>query len=750
MSSSHSQKSPQPSGGRKKLLLAGNPNAGKTTVFNRLTGLRQRVGNYPGVTVERKSGFFHVGQFAVEVVDLPGTYSLAAASPDEHIAVEALTGKIPGEAPPDAVLCVVDASNLQRHLFLVSQILSFGVPVVLALNMMDLATSRGWKIDVAELSERLGIPIVPLTATTGEGWPTLLQAVEASLANPQPAAAPALPEEVVAATEFVREQASSATGISVGRAEAERLLFDNTAVGAKLIGWEEPGRSECLEKAAGMLREAGWNPSSCEAVMRYRVLRKILQGVLEKTEAPTATWSHRLDAVLTHRVGGLLTFAGIMYCVFMAIYAWAGPLMDGIDSLFAGMGEWVSPMLENTPMLQSLVVDGVIAGVGGVVIFLPQILILFAFITILEDSGYMARAAFLMDRVFGWCGLNGRSFVPMLSSYACAIPGIMAARTISDPKARLLTILISPLMSCSARLPVYVLLIGAFIEPRYGAGWAAFCLFAMHLVGLAVAIPVAWFMNRFLLKIPAQAFVLEMPPYRRPVLSNMFFRLWEAGREFCVRAGSIILAISVIIWALLYFPRPEAVENQAVTEFLETRAKETGTPLATLRAEFESNEDLQAEAQGAVDGAYLEQSIMARMGKAIQPIFAPAGFDWKITVGVLASFPAREVIVSTLGIIYRLGGEVDEEDTGLRSALAAERWQSGPLAGQPVFTPAVALAIMVFFALCMQCGATLAIMAKETNWAWAGFAFAYMTTLAWAGAVITYQIASRILILPNG
>jgi ferrous iron transport protein B len=464
-----------------------------------------------------------------------------------------------------------------------------------------------------------------------------------------------------------------------------------------------------------------------------------------KQGAPTgANWSARLDALLTHRVAGLAIFAAIMYFVFVAIYSWAGPLMDAVDSLFASLGALVAPTLAATPMLQSLVVDGIISGVGGVVIFLPQILILFAFISILEDSGYMARAAFLMDRVFGWCGLNGRSFVPMLSSYACAIPGILSARVIPDRRARLLTILISPLMSCSARLPVYVLMIGAFIEPRFGPGWAAFTLFVMHLIGLVVAIPCALVINRFFLRLPAQPFVLEMPAYRWPVLRNLGFRIWEAGRAFVTRAGSIILAISIIVWALLYFPRPEAVVQSATNEFLAAQMAETGLSRAATEALVEENEELAAELEAQIQGDLVAQSWMARAGQNLQPIFAPAGFDWKITVGVLASFPAREVIVATLGIIYKLGGDEDEESAGLRTALASDTWTEGPRLGQPVFTPAVALAIMVFFALCMQCGATLAVMARESSWGWAGFAFAYMTLLAWSGAVLTYQIFSRL------
>ena len=363
-----------------------------------------------------------------------------------------------------------------------------------------------------------------------------------------------------------------------------------------------------------------------------------------------------------------------------------------------------------------------LGGVGGILVFLPQIVILFFFIALLEDTGYMARGAFLMDRAFGWCGLNGRSFVPLLSSYACTVPGILATRTIEDPRARLTTILVAPLMSCSARLPVYTLMIGAFIEPAYGAAVAGVTLFAMHFVGLAVAAPVAWAINRFVLRTRPQPFLLEMPAYRRPRLRDIAWRMWEPARDFLVRAGTIIVAMTVVIWAFAYFPRPAEVRERVVAE---------------------APAGIGAEQLGRLtDAAYMEQSYLARAGRALQPLFAPAGFDWKITVGVLASFPAREVIVSTLGTIYGVGRDADEESGDLRAALAAERWSSGELAGRPVFTVPIAVAIMVFFALCLQCGATVAVLGKEAGWGWALFAFAYMTALAWAGAVLAYQLGT--------
>jgi len=727
----------------RRILLAGNPNSGKSTLFNRLTGQRQRTGNYPGVTVEKRVGEMQLGKWSVEVLDLPGTYSLAATSPDEHVAVEALTGTIDG--PPSLVVCVVDASSLQRHLFLVSQICDFEIPVVVALNMIDLAERRGVQINATLLAERLGCAVVPIRANTGQGIPELLAAIENALDSGHAPKAMQWPPAVANARDHVRGRAAESIGRLVTRAEGLRLLFDPTPVGAERMGWTGAARDEAVGEARAILQAAGINPSSSETVLRYAALRELLEGVISRTHPAGPNWTARIDAVLTHPVWGLAFFAALMCLVFISIYSWASPIMDLIEYAVAQIGQFVAPTLEATPMLHSLVVDGIIGGVGSVLVFLPQIMILFLFISVLEESGYMARAAFLMDRALSWCGLTGRSFVPMLSSFACAVPGILSARVIAEPRARLLTILISPLMSCSARLPVYTLMIGAFLEPRYGATVAGFLLFSIHLLGLAVALPCAWIINRFLLKMPAQSFVLEIPPYRIPTLSGAVRRALDAASSFIMRAGGVILAISLIIWALLYFPRPEELAQSIEAKFAETVASERQISPEAAREAIASDSQLESAIQNQIAAAYLEQSLLARAGRWIQPIFDPAGFDWKITVGVLASFPAREIIVSTLGIIYKLGADVDEENADLRTALASEIWQEGPRKGTPVFTPAVALAIMVFFALCMQCGATLAVMARETAWRWAVFAFCYMTLLAWLGAVLTYQIFSRLL-----
>ena len=707
-----------------RIALVGNPNTGKTTLFNRLTGSRQKIGNYPGVTVEKKYGTWPLAGRAATLVDLPGAYSLAASSPDERVALDFLTGPLAGETKPDVVVCVVDASNVVRNLFLASQVADLGLPLVIALNMSDAADQAGIHIDAALLSRHLGVPVVRTVATKGEGIGALEKAVVRAVDEHLLMAQVPWPEAVGRAVKYLAAGLEKEGVPALEAGELRRILFDPRSAVLERAGWPPDADPQPLLSAArDILTVAGFHPVSAEALLRYEHLGHVTADAVRFPEQRRRTWTERIDGVLTHRVAGLLIFAALMFLVFQSIYAWAGPFMELIETSVAVVQEHVAPWLAAWPAVQSLVVDGVVGGVGGVIVFLPQILILFFFIALLEDTGYMARGAFLMDKMFGWCGLNGKSFVPMLSSYACAIPGILATRTIEDPRARLTTILVAPLMSCSARLPVYTLMIGAFIEPSFGALVAGFTLFAAHLIGLAVAVPVAWSLNKFVLRTRPQPFLLEMPPYRRPRLRDILWRMWERAREFLVRAGTVIVAMTIIIWALVYFPRPPEVREQTV---------------ATLSALNDPS-----AVEQAVSTAYLEQSYLARAGRAVQPLFAPAGFDWKITVGVLASFPAREVIIATLGTIYGIGQDVDEASGDLRSALARDLWTHGERAGQPVFTVPVALAIMVFFALCLQCGATVAVMAKEANWGWAVFGFVYMTLLAWLGAVLTYQLGTR-------
>ncbi|HUF60906.1 MAG TPA: ferrous iron transport protein B [Verrucomicrobiales bacterium] len=733
-----------------RVALVGNPNTGKSALFNSLTGLRQRVGNYPGVTVARKSGLLKLPQANVEIVDLPGAYSLAAGSLDERIVVDFLSGNLPGVERPDAVICVADATQIKRNLFLVSQVAEAGLPMVLVLNRWDAACRQGLEINTHLLSERMGIPVVPAIATQKDGVRNLLPAIETMLREPRRMRPIEWPGCVDRATSILRRRLPGQLGETLSEVELHRILFDAKSAVLARIPWREEERLRALEEARAEIQRAGYNPMAAEALLHYEYLAAITEGVIGQRGDLRRGPTESIDRLLMHRGWGLLIFLAIMYVVFLSVYTWASPFMDGIEWAKGRVQDAIGPMLDGAPILQSLVTNGAIEGVGAFLVFLPQILILFFFIALLEDTGYMARAAFLMDRMFGWCGLNGKSFVPLLSSYACAVPGILATRTIEDPKARLVTILIAPFMSCSARLPVYVLLIGAFIEPRHGSFVASLALFGMHFVGLAAAIPTAFLFNRVLLRTPSQPFVLELPSYHVPQLRGVLWRMSQSGFEFVKRAGTVIFAITIIIWALLYFPRPAAVEEEARRRFFaEEAAAGAGSP-AGVAAALDPHED-QREAPPAgleheIERAYLEQSFLGRFGRAVQPLFDPAGFDWRITIGVLASFPAREIIVSTLGVTYSLGGEVDEADPGLRAALSQTRWPEGSArAGQPVYTLPVVVAIMVFFALCSQCGATLAAIARESRAGWAVFSFLYMTVLAWLGAVFCYQAGSLLV-----
>ncbi|MCP5482421.1 MAG: ferrous iron transport protein B [Spirochaetales bacterium] len=710
------------------LALVGNPNTGKTTVFNALCGSRQRVGNYPGVTVDRKSGVFELGDGrTAELVDLPGLYSLRPASPDEEIAANLLMGRPQGPRP-DLVLFVLDATNLKRNLFLYSQVVEMGLPVAVVLTMTDLLEDRGIQLDVAALARSLDAPVFPLVGRESAQLTALLAGTRAILAEPHaPRVRVGFPQSLEG--EAVALETALEPLVPLGRFEAADLLFNAHHYLWPLIEQNSAARQLVLEHRERVLKEGIHNPASI-AVARYRWIDSVLQTVEERTAPTKADWSARADRILTHRIFGFLAFAGIMLGVFQAIYSWSAPLMDGVEFSMEFLGEYAGLLLADLPALRSLVVDGIIAGVGSVLVFLPQIFILFALVAFLEDSGYLARAAFLMDRLLGWTGLNGRAFIPLLSSFACAVPGVMSARVMPDPRARMATVLVAPLMSCSARLPVYLLLIGAFIEPRFGTTAAVLALFGMHALGLVVAMPVAFFLNRGVLRTPPMAFLLEIPPYRRPRLYNVFFRAYEAGKKFLIQAGTIIFVLSILIWAMSYFPRPDSVGAQIESRYQplieEARDAEVAPDLLT---------ELEARRDHEIAGAYLAQSILGRLGHAVQPVFEPLGFNWKITVGILGAFPAREVIISTLGIIYNVG-EVDEESVSLRERLQADQRPDG----SAVFTPLVAVTLMVFFALCSQCMSTLATVRRELNSTrWAVFLFIYMTALAYIFGLVIYQ-----------
>lgn len=710
--------SPAPTQTRTPVIaLVGNPNTGKTSLFNELTGSSAKVGNYPGVTVEKLTGSYQHQGKRRSVLDVPGLYSLQAISVDESIAA-GLLGDPKSEERPDLILFVLDASNLERNLFLLSQIAETDIPLVVAVTMADVVEREKGQLDLDAMQDLLNVPVVRVLTTRRQGIEELKDAVEEAIENPRRAEFElGYPKLVADSAEEIRV-ASEAEGQPLTHRDALRCLL----VGEE--AWDEaklPGaaRSLAAEKREVVLG-AGVQGRTLDSQTRYAWASSVVHKVLQ-TDDSRMSLTDKIDRVLTHRVFGLAIFVAVMYVVFQFIYTLAGPFMDAIEGTFGAISGAVAPLLEETPVLQSLVVEGVIAGVGAVLVFLPQILILFFFIAVLEGTGYLARASFLMDRLLGWCGLNGRAFIPLLSSFACAIPGVMAARVMPDSKSRLATVLVAPLMSCSARLPVYVLLIGAFIEPAYGPAWAGFALFAMHFVGLFVAIPVLFIFNRTFLKGKRLPFMLELPRYQWPRWKDVFLTLWRRGLVFLKTAGTIIFALSVVMWALLYFPRSEAKMESYREQYQE---------LPLERQERVPMENYVATQQ-------TRDSYLGTFGRFVEPVFRPAGFDWRLTTAVLAAFPAREVVVSALGIIFSLGAEVDEESTDLISQLQRAEWPDG----RPLVTPWVAASLMVFFALCAQCMATLATIKRELNsWKWAWFSFAYMTGLAYLFAVGIYQL----------
>lgn len=718
-----------------KVALIGNPNTGKSTLFNGLSGLQSRVGNFPGVTVEKKIGRVQWGTTQVELIDLPGTYSLAPRSLDEMVSVNVLLGTQADVGHPDAVVCIVDASNLERNFYLLSQVLDIGLPTVLVMNMWDIAEERGQKIDVAGLEARLGIPVVKCSAHKKTGVSDIQAAVQKAVAAGPRAVTPLFPAVFVTESQSLAEKLKGWGHPNVPAYLLERLLLD---VG----GWLESHYGgqhahelfQYLQHARERLAAAGCKVPMIEARTRYAWARETLKGLVTQPAARAVTFSDRIDQWLTHRVVGLISFFLIMLVVFLSLHTLSPPLQGLLEDGQGWLSSQVASVIGPGP-LRSLINDGIIAGVGGVLVFLPQIIFLFLFIALLEDCGYMARAAFLMDKLMTKVGLSGKSFVPLMSSFACAIPGVMAARVIENRRDRMVTILIAPLMSCSARLPVYVLMTETFVPDISWLGGVVslkgLTLFFMTFFGAFVAIPVAWILKKTLFRGETPPFVMELPSYKWPSAWIVLRRVYDSAFSFVTRAGTLILAMSILIWAAGYFPgnHQESDRLQAQIEDLEKQPEPPQDKLATL-----------SEKQNELNSALLETSLLGRLGHAIEPAVKPLGWDWKIGLGVVASFPAREVIVATLGTIYSLGGDVDKSNPDLQNTLKNSTWPDG----KPVFTLPVAISIMVFFALCAQCASTLLVIKRETNsWGWALFTFVYMTGLAYVAALLVYQVGSR-------
>jgi ferrous iron transport protein B len=699
---------------RPKIALLGNPNSGKSSLFNQLTGLNQKIGNFPGVTVDKRSGFCSLPSgVTAEIVDLPGIYSIYPRSLDEQIVAEVLLDHH-GPETPDKIVVIADATNLKRGLLLATQIIDIGLPTILVLNMMDLVVKAGISYDLKKLSAKLGVQVVPINARNGVG----IDELKKVLSKPFP------PSETT--TFKVWDEAKAPV-----RLLREKLTIDNDYEAYQFL--EQPNSLKFLSKenreTVTEVRTAyNFFPGKfqgAETIHRYSIIQDLLNEVVLK--AADLSWkntTNRLDRILTHKVWGYLSFFAILFLIFQAIFAWATLPMDYIDSGFANFSSYLKTLLPDGP-LTSLVADGIVPGIGGIVIFVPQIAILFAFISILEESGYMARVVFLMDKIMRKFGLNGKSVVPLMSGVACAIPAIMATRTIDNWKERTITIFVTPLMSCSARLPIFTILIALIVPDQTALGFfnlQGVALMGLYLLGFLAAIFSAYVM-KLLIRVKERSFlIMELPTYRIPKWSNVGYTIIEKTKAFVLEAGKVILAISIILWVLASYGPGDKLEN--AREYVLQDA---------------SNQRLTEQGLEDRIAAYkLENSYAGIIGKGIEPVIRPLGYDWKIGIALITSFAAREVFVGTIATIYSIGSVGEEDEGTIKSRLKEE---INPETGGPRYTPAVGLSLLIFYTFAMQCMSTLAIVYRETKgWKWPLLQLTYMTGLAYVSAFIVYQM----------
>ena len=695
------------------VALMGNPNSGKTAIFNLLTGMHQKVSNYPGITVEKRKGTALLSQNnQAEILDMPGTYSLSPESLDEKIVAQQVLEWMHGEEKPAAIISVVDAGNLSRNLYLTTQILDMDIPVIVALNMMDRIKRKNHDIDCQELKKMLGAAaVVPMSAREKWGIEELQQELTLLIQNKYTSDKPGLqmkiPDVVIECIDPIAEILSQQYGYNehMAKTQALRVITRKSAIDLYRDNSNlNEGDMEILmsvrDDAVQKIDKIGMNHRILEATIRYDMLDRALaeSSIIIKDELNVESQSEKADKILTHKYFGPIIFITLLYGIFQSIFTWASLPMEWINS---GIGYIGSYCIHSLPagILRDILVEGIISGVGAILVFLPQILFLMFFLTILEDTGYMARVAFMMDKLMNKIGLHGKSVLPLMSGYACAIPGIMATRTIDNWKERLVTILILPLMSCSARLPIYTLMIGAFIPNKPVLGilnLQGITMVFMYFLGTITAMIIAAIISRFIKERGRSSFVMEMPPYRMPLAITVFRQLFNRGKLFVLNAGKIIMAISIVLWFLASFPKSEA-----------------GTASISI-----------------------QDSYAGKIGHAIEPIITPLGFDWKIGVGLITSFAAREVMVSTLATLYNVE-EKSENVVGITEALKND---INPITGLPIYTPLVALSLMIFYVYAAQCMATFAIVRNETNtWKWPLIMIMYMTGLAYAGSLLVYQ-----------
>ncbi|MEB0262001.1 MULTISPECIES: ferrous iron transport protein B [unclassified Mucilaginibacter] len=697
-----------------RVALVGNPNTGKSTLFNALTGLNQKIGNFPGVTVDKKIGYSQLpdGRRA-EIIDLPGTYSLYPKSRDESIVFSVLAEKNT-DLTPDLVIVIIDATNLKRNLLLYTQVADLKIPVIIALNMMDMAKKAGISIEINKLAEKLGVPIITVSARKLEGIDELKTAI--SYAN-----------------KFALQQDSiDVNSIAPGIIESISKEFgtDNPYFALQLAHQHEtlkfltPAQSERIEE---LEKEHGFHTQKAQAsetIARYNYINDLLYDTVKTpVTAHDESISNKIDKVLTHRVFGFVIFIGVLLFMFQSIFAWSAYPMSLIEDLFVWIQGGLRHVLPTGP-LADLLIDGVVAGLSGVMVFIPQIAILFAFISILEDTGYMSRVTFMMDKIMRKVGLNGKSVVPLIGGFACAVPSIMSTRTIENWKDRMITIMVTPLVTCSARLPVYTLLI-ALVVPNKNVWWIfnlqGLALTGMYVLSLVSAVIVAYVM-KFVLKARERGyFIMELPVYRMPRWSNVLFSMYERAKTFVLEAGKVIIAVSVILWVLSSYGPGDRFKN-IEQKYQQPQYTKTMTSDSLKRV---------------ISTEKLENSYAGVLGHVIEPVIKPIGFDWKIGIALITSFAAREVFVGTMATIYSVDGDADRID----SVQDKMRNARNPNTGGPVFTLAVAFSLMMFYAFAMQCASTVAVVYRETkDWRWPAAQFAYMTILAYGAAFLVYHL----------
>jgi ferrous iron transport protein B len=698
------------------IALTGNPNSGKSSLFNALTGLNQQVGNFPGVTVDKKAGDCHFGTIAANLIDLPGTYSLYPKRADEWVSYKVLLGK-EMTMQPDLVVLVADASNLRRNLLFCSQIIDLGLPVIVVLTMMDLAAKKGTRIDIAGLQRELGVPVMAVNPRKKKGLTEFKKLTEQTILAGLPIPRPAIDIPPVAMPAVAQVQ-KLLPGHSPYKCLHYLINHQHLDVSANMAG-------DIQRLVQGQQFNATKTQAE-EIMQRYGRIKQVMQhAVVEANPLQKALFTEQLDKILLHRQWGYVILLAVLFLLFQSVFWVAQYPMDGIEWIFSQLTGWLGKVLPESSWADVLV-NGVLAGLSGILVFIPQIMILFGLITILEDTGYMARISFLTDKLMRKAGLNGKSVMPMISGLACAVPAIMSARNIENQKEKLLTIMVTPLMSCSARLPVYTILISLVIPSKICFGFLSFqglVMMALYVFGTLMALLVAYILKWFIKVKERSFFILELPVYRSPRWGNALATMLEKAKIFVTDAGKVIMLISLILWALsTYGP---ADKMKAVH--------------TTYDAKLAANESAGDAFQKEKNTALLEQSFAGHLGKAIEPVIAPLGYDWKIGIALITSFAAREVFVGTMATLYSAGDGQDENSMTLRQKMSAATRANG----QPVYTLATGLSLMIFYVLAMQCMSTLAVVKRETrSWKWPIIQLLYMTTLAWVMSWLVFQIFS--------